>query len=212
MTTVSPPAVRLRRPGWRDPRLLGGLVLVALSVALGAFAVGAAGRTVPVLATTSALVPGDVVDLDALVVREVRLAEAADLYLRADRPAERDLVAVRTVGPGEIVPLAAIAPATALDVRSVPVTTRAELSEQVVPGASVDLWFVPDATGDAPGEPRPLATGLTVAEVSEPGGAFSVNGATTVHVLIAADLLPEVLGALAGDGSVEVVPVAGAVP
>src|SRR5699024_7184933 len=31
----SPAAVRLRRPGWRDPRLLLGVVLVAASVALG---------------------------------------------------------------------------------------------------------------------------------------------------------------------------------
>ena len=156
MTTVSPPAVRLRRPGWRDPRLLGGLVLVALSVALGGYAVAAAGRTVPVLATPSALVPGDEVDLDALVVRQVRLAEAGDLYLRADRPGEGDLVAVRTVGPGEIVPRAALAPAAALDVRSVSVTSRAALSEQVVPGASVDLWFVPDAgAGDPAGRAAP---------------------------------------------------------
>lgn len=212
MTTVSPPAVRLRRPGWRDPRLLGGLVLVALSVALGGYAVAAAGRTVPVLATPAALVPGDVVDVDALVVREVRLAEAGDLYLRADRPAEGGLVAVRTVGPGEIVPLAALAPAAALDVRSVSVTSQAALSEQVVPGASVDLWFVPDAGDGAPAEPRQLATALTVAEVSEPGGAFSVGGATVVHVLVPVDRLPEVLEALAGPGSVEVVPVVGVAP
>lgn len=212
MTTVSPPAVRLRRPGWRDPRLLGGLVLVALSVALGGYAVAAAGRTVPVLATPSALVPGDEVDVDALVVRQVRLAEAGDLYLRADRLAEGDLVAVRTVGPGEIVPLAALAPAAALDLRSVSVTSRAALSDQVVPGARVDLWFVPDPGSDAPGEPRQLATGLTVAEVSDPGGAFSVGGATAVHVLVPAGRLPDVLAALAADGSVEVVPVAGVVP
>ena len=31
-----PPAARLRRPTWRDPRLLVGVVVVALSVALGA--------------------------------------------------------------------------------------------------------------------------------------------------------------------------------
>src|SRR5665648_686996 len=45
----SPPAVRLRRPGWRDTRFLVGLVLVALSVAMGAAAFSAAARTVPVL-------------------------------------------------------------------------------------------------------------------------------------------------------------------
>lgn len=42
-------APRLRPPGWRDPRLLTGIVLVAMSVALGSWLVASAGRTVPVL-------------------------------------------------------------------------------------------------------------------------------------------------------------------
>ncbi|MBN9374777.1 MAG: hypothetical protein J0I40_05175, partial [Cellulomonas sp.] len=44
----APVAQRLRRPGWRDPRLLTGLALVAASVALGSWALRAAERTVPV--------------------------------------------------------------------------------------------------------------------------------------------------------------------
>jgi hypothetical protein len=221
---VSPPAVRLRRPGWRDPRLLVGLVLVAASVALGSAAVAGAGRTVPVLAAREALVPGAALDDDAVLVREVRLAEAGDLYVRADAPRDR-LVVTRTVGAGELVPAAAVAPAAALDVRTVAITPREALSAEVRRGAGVDLWFVPDpgrgtgagAAGSGPAAvaaatPTMLAADVTVAEVSQSRTALSVAGGTTVQVLVPLDLLPDVLAALATDGSVEVVPVAGAVP
>jgi hypothetical protein len=212
-TTVSPPAVRLRRPGWRDPRLLAGFVLVALAVALGAWAVSAAGHTVPVMAATHALVPGDVLEAGDLVVREVRLAEAADLYLPAGAGPADDLVVVRTVGAGELVPAGAVAPAAALDLRSVAVAPRGPLSAGVVPGAAVDLWFVPMVrAGQVATSPRQLAAGLTVAEVSASGSALVTGGSVSVHVLVPLAQLPDVLGALAADGSVEVVPVAGAVP
>src|SRR5690606_13585820 len=56
----SPAAPRLRRPGWRDPRLAFGLLLVAGSVALGSWAVSSAGRTVAVYAVAETVTPGDV--------------------------------------------------------------------------------------------------------------------------------------------------------
>ncbi|HWS59032.1 MAG TPA: hypothetical protein VN257_10865 [Actinotalea sp.] len=208
---VSPAAVRLRRPGWRDPRLLLGLVLVASSVALGSWLVGSAGRTVPVYAAADPLVAGDPVDPARLAVREVRIADTDGVYLRADEALPPDLVVVRTVGSGELVPLAATATRSELDVRPVAITPRQALSRAVVPGASVDLWFVPtpDQGSDSAAEPRQLAAALAVAEVAEPTGAFAVGSGQTVHVLVPVTDLPAVLAALAADGTVEVVPVPG---
>ncbi len=176
-TTASPQAVRLSRPGWRDPRLLVGIVLVALSVALGAMAVSAAGRTVPVLAATRALVPGDpLASADSSSAGPARRGGGPVSRCRRGSE-EQDLVVVRTVGAGELVPAAAVAPAAALDLRSVAVTPLGALSDGVVPGAAVDLWFVPAASaGQVAEPPRQLAAGLTVAEVTEPGGALSIGG------------------------------------
>src|SRR5665647_1918654 len=115
----SPPAVRLRRPGWRDTRFLVGLVLVALSVAMGSAAFSAAARTVPVFVAAEPLVPGEAVDAGAVVVRQVRLAESLDQYLRADVALPDGLVAVRSVAAGELVPLSAVAPSADLQVRPV---------------------------------------------------------------------------------------------
>lgn len=206
---ASPQAIRVRRPGWRDPRLLIGLVLVAAAVALGTFAVQAAGRTVPVLAAREAIVPGQSVAAADLVVREVRLAEAEGRYLRADGEVDPDLVAVRTVGAGELVPVDAVSPAAEVEVRAVAVSPSGELSRAVVEGAVVDLWFVA-AGGDGDDEATavPLVEGVTVAEVGRDQGSLT-SSAPTVHVLVPTADLSTVLAALAGDGAVELVPVGG---
>ncbi len=218
---ASPAALRLRRPGWRDPRLLLGIVLVAGSVGLGSVLVSAAGRTVPVYAAAEALVPGDVVDAAALRVREVRLGDVGDAYLPADAPLPEGLVVTRTVGAGELVPVSAVAPGADLGLRPVAIEPNGALPGGLGAGASVDVWFVPDASGGpavaggdaARGgsavEPQLLVAGVTVAEVSDLREGLAVGGTVTVHVLVPEADLPTVLAALAADGSVEVVLVPG---
>ncbi len=216
---TSPAALRLRRPGWRDPRLLLGVVLVAGSVALGSTLVTAAGRTVPIYAAAQALVPGDVVDTGALRVREVRLEDAGEVYLPAEAPVPDGLVVTRTVGAGELVPRSAVAAAADLALRPVAIELDGDPSRGLAPGARVDLWFVPSsgsdglataAAGEAAAQPEILVAGVTVAEVGEPRGGLAVGGGVTVHVLVPEADLPAVLAALAADGSVEVVLVPGA--
>lgn len=229
---VSPPALRLQRPGWRDPRLLLGVVLVALSVALGSWLVSAAARTVPVYVAEDPLVAGDVIDTEQLSVRDVRLPDGLDLYLSAQGKPVAGLVATRTVGAGELVPLSAVAESSDLEVRPVAVATDGALSTGVVEGSVVDLWFVPDpgpgAPATAPAEPsamsdassapvldrspRQLAAALTVAEVSAPDGALAVGARTTVHVLVPVGELAAVLEALSAEGSVQVVHIPGSAP
>ena len=212
----APTAARLRRPGWRDPRLLVGIALIAASVVLGSWAVTTAQRTVPVYVARDVLVPGAALPEAALVVADVRLADHVDGYLRADEPLPEGAVLLRTVGAGELVPVAAVGQAADLDVRTVPVALAGPPPSGLRAGSRVDLWFTPEAPSggsERPDEdvaPRELATGLTVAELSSPDGAFASGGARTAHVLVPVDELPTVLGALAGRGTVDLVPVPGA--
>lgn len=208
----SPRAPRLRRPGWRDPRLLLGLALVGLSVLLGSWAVGSAGRTVQVLAAGEALVPGDPLRAAMLRVVDVRLPDGGADYLPTDADLDA-LVVTRVVREGELVPSSAVASEGEIGARAVAVTTGAGVSSAVVEGALVDLWFVPDppsgsGDGDAP-QPRQLAASLTVAEVDASSAAFSVGAGSTVHVLVPLDDLPAVLAAVRGAGTVDLVPVPG---
>lgn len=212
MDLPAPVAPRLRRPGWRDPRLLAGIAMVAASVLLGSWAVRTAQATVPVYVTRAALVPGDRVAADELAVVDVRLGTVnLDHYLRADQPVATDVVAVRAVGRGELVPASALGSSADLDLRPVSVALTRAPSSDVVPGALVDLWFTPPAPTDdsEPAAPDELAGGLTVAEVSTPSGAFGASGGSAVQVLVPSSLLPAILTALAAEGTVDVVPVLG---
>ncbi|GAA4723239.1 hypothetical protein APR04_001212 [Promicromonospora umidemergens] len=212
-----PAVARLRRPSWRDPRLLIGVVIVALSVALGSWVVSAAGRTVPVLVADGALTPGAPLTADALRAVDVRLGAGAGSYLPADEPLPEDLVLLRVVDDGELVPLTALG--ADADVRSVAVPVRSGLSDRIRAGAVVDLWFVPDApvtpggAGGRSGKPEPstLAQSVVVEQVAAEEGAIVVDGTVTLHVLVPTGSLPTVLTALSDAGTVAVVPVAGKV-
>ena len=210
-----PVAARLRRPGWRDPRLLAGIAMVAASVALGSWVVRAAQHSVPVYVARTTTVPGQRLGAGGLTVADVRLS-GADLarYQRADQELPADAVALRVVQAGELLPRSAVGSATDLAVRPVSVPVTGVPPEAVRAGAQVDLWFTAAVDRSATSSstapvPVQLASGLTVADVSKPAGAFAAGGTTTVHVLVPVTDLPKVLGALATDGAVEVVAVPG---
>src|SRR4051812_3857138 len=103
--TVAPTggvAARLRRPSWRDPRLLIGLALLLSSVAIGARVVALADHTVPVLAARDTLPTGTPLTDDVLKVVRVRLTGSDARYLDATQAIPRGQVLIRTVGAGEI--------------------------------------------------------------------------------------------------------------
>lgn len=203
----APAANRLRRPSWRDPRLVVGLLLVATSVAAGSWVVSAAQASTPVWAARGTLTPGVEITAQQLEVAEVRLSGAQRAeYLDATQPVPADLVVLRTVEAGELVPLSAVGDRASLSVHPVPLTV-ADPGGSVTEGAVVDLWFVPEQDAAAP-EPSPLARTLTVVEVAKPSGAFA-QGQTVVHVLVPEEELAAVLAATAAAGSVRVVPVLG---
>ena len=209
-----PVATRLRRPGWRDPRLVTGLVIVALSVACGSWVVSAASRTVPVFVADGALTPGVALTADSLRTVDVRLGSGTGRYLSAAEPLPADLVVLRVVDDGELVPLTALGADAA--VRSVAVPVTSGLSDRIRAGVVVDLWFVPDVpvspeAAAARPEPATLAEGVVVEQVDAQDGAIVVDGTVTLHALVPEDVLPTVLAALSAAGTVAVVPVGGGV-
>lgn len=213
-----PVASRLRRPSWRDPRLMIGIVLVASSVALGSWLVSSAQVTTGVYAVRDTLVPGAAIGPDQLEVVQVRLDPAqAARYVAADADLPGGAVALRVVTTGELLPRDVLGAAADVDVRPVPISLDTEPADGVVAGALVDLWSVPPqsatsgpSTGTgASSSPVLLAAHVTVSQVARPSGSFSVGGRTVVHVLVPVTALPDVLAALAGDGTTQVMLVPG---
>ncbi|GGF56623.1 hypothetical protein GCM10011519_33150 [Marmoricola endophyticus] len=148
---VAPTASRPRRQGWRDPRLLVGVLIVAVSVLLGVRVLASADDTVAVWAATKDLPSGTEVGRGDLVSRQLRFtrSEDADRYLSADEALPSDRVLGRAVGSGELLPRAALDDSSdelvevplAVEVDAVPATVRE--------GSVVDVWVTPDAASAA---------------------------------------------------------------
>lgn len=202
----------MRRPSWRDPRLGVGILLVVASVALGSWAVARADATVEVYQAGAALTPGDVVDVDDLAVVQVRLDGVESVYLVPGAELEAGAVITRTVGAGELVPLASIGASDALELRPVQIAMPAAMTDIVSPGTLVELWVAmpdPASTVTALLPPELLVADVEVREVHEDTSVFAGSDTVQVQVLVHRDDLPDVLAAIAAEGQITVVPVLG---
>lgn len=147
-STVSPPARRSERAGWRDPRLVLGLLIVAASVLLGARLLGSADDTVAVWALRTDARAGTTLQPTDLEVHRVRFSdpEQADRYVSARSPVPARATLLRDVGPGELLPRAALGDGASEPLVEVPVAVPAEAVPATVrPGSVVDIWVTPDA-------------------------------------------------------------------
>ncbi|MGC5615268.1 hypothetical protein [Georgenia sp. Z1491] len=210
MTDNAGTARRMRRPGWRDPRLGVGVLLVAVSVGIGAWAVDRAGGTTQVWAASEVVTPGERLADAGLEVVEVNVGDAGDHYLVAEGEIPADLVATRLVGAGELVPMAATGESTDEDMRPVVVPVDAALPSGLGAGSTVDLWRAPQAAvgdrGEEVAPPVVLAPEVLVVTIGTDDGVFAASGGASVELLVPADLVEDVLGAVAAGEELTVVP------
>lgn len=215
-TPASVPATRVRRPGWRDPRLAVGLVLVAVATLAGARLLATSDDTVTVWAVTAPVRAGDDVADVELAPSRIALDDAAaeSSYLSADLTPTG--VFDRDLATGELVPVSAL--------EQTSTAGRADLSLAVgvgdapvdlADGDLVDVYAVPDPTLTGRARSRPADRVLEqVPVVTVRSGPSLGDAARQVVVRLdsggddGADGLGDVLGALAV-GSVVLVRVGG---
>jgi hypothetical protein len=180
---LTPAARRATAPGWRDPRLWVGVAIVAVSVLVGALALGTSDDTVAVWAAGDTMGTGHVLTGDDLTVRRVHFADDADsaLYLPADRRLPAGLRLLRPVGAGELLPRAAVGPTGADDVREVPVSVPPDqVPGSVGAGDTVDVYLRPGSRAGCDGTSvcsgRPVLAGVTVLDAPPVSDAFGADG------------------------------------
>ena len=183
-TDSATPAQRVRRPGWRDPRLWIGVVLVAGSVVAGARLLAAADDTVQVWAAATDLGAGARLSEEDLVAVRVRFADEDTQagYYTVDDELPADLQLVHGVGAGELVPRTAVGSAADSGLVEVPIAVEPEqVPSSVEAGSVVDVYVVaapdPEAEVTAP-EPAggPALAAVTVVDAPAPEESFGTTG------------------------------------
>lgn len=156
---------------------------MAVSVIAGARLLATADDTVSVWAVASDMGAGTQVGQDDLVAQRVRFAEAErlDLYFEVEEDLPPDLMLVRGVGAGELLPRAAVGSAAEDDTLQVPVSVAAErVPASVAAGSVVDIFIVArpsdprQGTPLGPGEPALQAVTVVAAPALE--DAFGTSG------------------------------------
>lgn len=208
--TTGRTARRLQRPGWRDLRLVAGVLLVLLSVAGGTRLVMSLDETTPVYAAARDLLPGQPIAAGDLAVVQVRMGEQTERYVDGAEPVAPGTYLVRGVGAGELIPVAALGSAReALD-KTVTVPVDPSALPGLTTGALVDVWVSPrdpDALGVSYLDPRLLLAGAVVDRVPQQGSGLGAGlGRASVSVVVPADRVGDVIAAVDQDARLTLVP------
>lgn len=179
---VSPRAPRLPTPGWLDGRLVLGVLLVLVSVVVGARVLSTADRSSLVWAAATDLTAGSQLTRDDLEPVRVRLFESSARYVAGDAEPPVGWVLQRGVGAGELLPQDALSrPGADVDFRLVTVPVEAghyppALREE----ARVDLWVTPELDPTAPTDPTAGAAPEAPAPQPPAAAALALRGAQQV--------------------------------
>jgi len=198
--TAGAVAGRVRRPSWRDPRLLFGIALIALAVAGVVMIVQRSDTTEPFYAAARDLAPGTVVGDDDLVVVHVRVS-ASEYVPQSNAVAGK--VLARSVGEGELVPASALVDSQGYSARSIALESAMPLADEVSVGALVDVWVT--VQGDTGAHSTLVGSGLAVTDVREAKSALGSGGGQTVYVAVPLTDVAKVLDAVSSDGAVSIV-------
>ena len=202
---ASATSARLKKPSWKDPRLLVGVLLVLASVAGVIALVGAADRTVQVYVAREGIAVGQKLGKEDLSIVKVRLDDVESSYVTVEAGLPEGKVAVQRIAKNQLLPKESIGEADDLDRKPVAVVVEDSLPAQAVPGSRVDVWVsLPDAQNGF-AEPRLLLPGAEIAQVTEGSSALGASKETVVLVLVTDEQMPKLLGAQANKAKVAVV-------
>jgi hypothetical protein len=206
-TPAAPSATRVRQPGWRDPRLIAGVVVVALCVLIGARLLASADDTVAVWSLRHDVASGASIGRADLTVARVRLTgSVADLYVPASAAPAAGTTVTHALTAGELLPRSALSDGAVDALVEVPLSVAPDdVPASVGRGATVDVWVTPKvAGGDGRTRAHLALPGVVVLAVPAAGESLAPQTTRQVIVGVAeedADLLSDALGELS-DGRV----------
>ena len=207
----SPSASRLATPSWLDGRLVLGVLLVLISVLVGAKVLAGADSSQQVWSARHALAPGTVLVADDLELTKVRLFDTSGRYLAGAAPV--GYVVLRSIGSHELLPHDALAaPGKQVERRQVTIPVAfGHLPTDLRAGDVVDVYVTPDEKAVRRGTkgvdltvPRLVLPDVVVAKVTRSSGLTSSGQTVPVVVTVDPSQVLALVQALA-DGPIDLV-------
>lgn len=217
---ATPTAQRLRRPGWRDTRVLFGLLLVLVSTGLGALAFARADDRVPMYAASADLPPGTALTAETVKRVDVHLGDLPAGYLSADADLPAGRFTLRAVRQGELIPASAVGRQQDVSVQAVSVQVDATSAGALTPGSVVDVYVNRPVAGSGPASPQRAAyagpervlEGVDVVAVPTERGVLGAGASTRpIQILVPRDQVVTIVADVDLGAKITVVPAPGAV-
>lgn len=196
---------RLKKPSWKDPRHLIGILLVLASVVGVVSIVAAADRTTEAYAASEPIAVGEKLSPDKLHRVKVRLGDVEQQYFTPESGMDGGLVAVQRIGKDQLLPRASFGARDSLDRKPVAITIDEALPSQAVAGSRVDVWVALPDTRNGFSEPTLLLPGAEIAQLTPGSTALGSQRSTVVMVLVPDGQMPKLLGAQANKAKISVV-------
>jgi len=190
---TAPAARRARRPGWRDPRIVGGVLIMAASVLVGGALFGARGGSRPVLVLSHDVVSGAVLGSADVAVRRVHVddGDLGERYFTAVGQLPDDAHLTHGLREGEFVPRSALVADETSGQVEVPLAVAPEdLPSTVRAGSTVDVWVLPDRDRGQAGldaRARRVLQAVSVLRISGAGSSLAPRDTRQVIVTLPRD-------------------------
>lgn len=200
-------ASRIRTPGWRDPRLIVGIILVVLSVTGVVALIQSMDARQGYWAASVDIVPGVKTSAEDFHIVQASMSESADRYWIADDQLPPNFVVSSTIRQGEMLPVQDVAESDPDGRQQVGVRVSQDMPAAVSIGSRADAWVaLVSADGRGFEEPTKLIGNAEVVGMEENSSAFATADTTTVYLMLSEDALPSVLDAQANGAQISLVP------
>ncbi|QPK80741.1 hypothetical protein G7Y41_06640 [Schaalia sp. ZJ405] len=197
-------------PAWRDPRLVGGILLITLSITVFTLLLARARAGELIFQTTRPIAQGEVLNEENTTIVEVR--PGSNAYVR-EGTLKTGAIAKHSLGKGELLARSSVTTQHNEDHRRIVITVIDGLPASVNTGQQLELWSIPGSTyhgppsDDGEAQPQRVASHVTLVGRVEDGSRMPSQAGTRIDIAVAKADISQVLRAMAGNGNLAAVPV-----
>jgi hypothetical protein len=173
--TPSPVPRRTKRPSWLDLRLVTGVILVLVSVLVGALVISAADQRDPVWAVAHDVAAGTVLQGRDIRQVDVRLGSSSELYVPGTMAVIGEAIK-QPLRAGQLLAKSDIGAADNGVTVTIPI--QPENAPKIASGNRITVWLTTKACRGVV-----VLSGVTVQDVRAPGSG-ALTASTTVNVLV----------------------------